>query len=57
MSMSFDSEKLQIRNLRERSCQMSDQELIAFGRTLGGIPKRVSGVPDAYDALAETREE
>ena len=37
--------------------KMSDQELIDFGRALGRVPKRVSGVPDTFNRLTEARAE
>jgi len=53
----FESDDVRLRKLRERLQAMSDEELIHFGRALGKIPYRVSGVPDKVDELAEARAE
>ena len=55
--LTFDSPEVQLRKFRERLQKMSDEELIDFGRRLGRIPKRVSGVPDPFNELAEARAE
>jgi len=55
--ITFESDEVQLRKFRERLQKMSDQELIDFGRTLGRMPKRVSGVPDPFNKLAEARAE
>jgi hypothetical protein len=55
--LTFESNEVQLRKFRERLQKMSDQELIDFGRALGRIPKRVSGVPDPFNQLAEARAE
>jgi hypothetical protein len=56
MSIGFESPEIQLRKFREKLQTMTDQELIDFGRALGR-PKRVSGVPDAFNRLAEARAE
>ena len=53
----FESAEVQLRKFREKLQAMSDQELIAFGRRLAMIPKRVSGVPEPFDGLKEARNE
>jgi hypothetical protein len=55
--LTFDSPEVQLRKFRERLQKMSDQELIDFGRALGRVPKRVSGVPDTFNRLTEARAE
>jgi hypothetical protein len=57
MSIGFESPEIQLRKFRERLQQMTDHELIDFGRSLGRAPKRVSGVPDIFNRLAEVRAE
>jgi hypothetical protein len=53
----FESEEVQLRKFREKLQAMTDQELIDFGRRLGRIPKRVSGIPGACNQLTEARGE
>ena len=53
--LQFEDDKVRLSKFRERLRAMSDQELIDYGRRLGRIPKRVSGVPDPFDELAEAR--
>jgi hypothetical protein len=53
----FESNEVQLRKFREKLQAMTDQQLIDFGRRLGRIPKRVSGIPDPFDQLAEARAE
>ena len=55
--LQFEDDKVRLIKFRERLKQMSDEELVDFGRRLGRIPKCVSGVPDAFDQLAEARAE
>jgi hypothetical protein len=57
MSIGFESPEIQLRKFRERLQKMTDQELIDFGRSLGRMPKRLSGVPDTFNQLAEARAE
>jgi len=52
----FESVEVQLRKFRERLRAMSDEELVDYGRALGRIPKRVSGVPE-INRLAEARAE
>jgi hypothetical protein len=53
----FESNQVQLQKFRERLRAMTDQELIDYGRRLGRIPWRVSGVPEPFDELAEARAE
>jgi hypothetical protein len=55
--LTFEPAEVQLQKFRERLRKMSDQELIDFGRALGRIPKRVSGIPDTFNRLAEARAE
>lgn len=55
--LQFESNEVQLKKFRERLRAMTDQELIDYGRRLGRIPRRVSGVPDPFDGLAEARAE
>jgi hypothetical protein len=58
MSIAFESEETQLQKLR-RLRQMSDDELIKFGKTVRGLSgPAVSPVPDPWNAqLQEAREE
>jgi hypothetical protein len=52
----FDSEDTTLRKLREQLRQMSDEELITFGkyaRSLAGL--RISGTGDPYKVKLERR--
>jgi len=53
----FESDEVQVRKFRDKLQAMSDQELIDFGRALGRVPERVSGVSDTFNRLAEARME
>jgi len=55
--LTFESDEVRLRKFREKLRQMSDKELIDYGRRLGRIPKRVSGVADTFNQLAEARAE
>ena len=55
--LQFERDEVRLRKFRERLQAMTDQELVDFGRKLIRIPKRVSGVPDAFDQLTEARTE
>lgn len=51
MSIAFESDEVQLQKLRERLRQMSDDELIKFGKTVLGLSgPRVSPVPDPWKA-------
>jgi hypothetical protein len=54
MSIAFESEQAQLQKLRERLRQMSDDELIKFGKMLRGLSEpRVSVTPDPWKAQLE----
>jgi hypothetical protein len=54
MSIAFESEELQLEKLRERLRQMSDDELIKFGKMVRGLSEpRVSITPDPWKAQSE----
>ena len=60
MSIAFESDEIALRNLRERLRQMSDEELIKFGKTVRSLsaPPRVGVTPDPWKAqLLEARAE
>jgi hypothetical protein len=57
MSIGFESPEIQLRKFREKLQAMTDEELIRFGLMLRRRPKRVSGVPDTINRLAEARME
>lgn len=59
MSIAFESEEVQLQKLRDRLRQMSDEELIRFGKTVRGLSEpRVSVTPDPWKAqLEEARAE
>jgi len=59
MSIAFESDEESLRKLRERLRQMSDEELIKFGRTVQFLSgPRISVTPDPWKAqLAEARAE
>ena len=49
--IAFESEESQLRKLRERLRQMSDEELIKFGKTVGALSApRVGVTPDPWKA-------
>jgi hypothetical protein len=51
LSIAYESEKVQLRKLRERLRKMSDDELIAFGNTVRNLSgPRVSPTPDLWKA-------
>ena len=57
--ISFDSDETQLAKLRERLREMSDEELIKFGKMVRGqSAPRVGVTPDPWKARLEmTREE
>jgi hypothetical protein len=59
MSIGFESEEVQLRKLRERLREMSDAELIQFGKAARKLTgSRVSGVTNSFERqLIEAREE
>jgi hypothetical protein len=59
MSIAFESDEESLRKLRERLHQMSDEELIKFGRNVRFLSDpRVSVTPDPWQAqLEEARAE
>ncbi len=59
MSIAFESEGVQIQKLRDRLRQMSDEELIKFGRMVCELSTpRLSVTPDPWMAqLPEARAE
>jgi hypothetical protein len=59
MSIAFESEETQLQKLRERLRQMTDDELIKFGKIVRGLSEpRVSVTPDPWKAqLEEARAE
>ena len=58
MSIQFESEEAQRRRLREHLRGMNDEQLIRYGLALRHAKtRRVSGVPDRVDELAEARAE
>jgi hypothetical protein len=59
MSIAFESDEVQLENLRKRLRLMSDDELIKFGRTVRFLSgRRVSVTPDPWKAqLLEARAE
>jgi hypothetical protein len=58
-SIAFQSDKTHLENLRERLRQMTDDELIKFGKLVRGLSaSRVGVTPDPWKAqLAEERAE
>jgi hypothetical protein len=59
MSIAFESQEVQLQKLRERLRQMTDEELIKFGKMVRGLSApRVSVTPDPWKAqLNEARAE
>jgi hypothetical protein len=59
MSIAFESDEVQLQKLRERLRQMSDDELIKFGKAVRSLSEpRVSLTPDPWKAqLEEARAE
>jgi hypothetical protein len=59
MSIAFESEEIQLQKLPERLRQMSDEQLIKFGKIVRGLSEpRVSVTPDPWKAqLEEARAE
>jgi len=57
LDSAFESPEVKLEKFREHLRQMSDEELIRLGQLLRRIPRRVSGVPDAFDKLKEARDE
>jgi hypothetical protein len=59
MSIAFESQEVQLQKLRERLRQMTDEELIKFGKMVRGLSApRVSVTPDPWKAqLNEARTE
>jgi hypothetical protein len=59
MSIAFESQDVQLQKLRERLRQMTDEELIKFGKMVRGLSApRVSVTPDPWKAqLNEARAE
>jgi hypothetical protein len=59
MSIAFESQDVQLQKLRERLRQMTDEELIKFGKMVRGLSApRVSVTPDPWKAqLNEARTE
>jgi hypothetical protein len=59
MSIAFESQEVQLQKLRERLRQMTDEELINFGKMVRGLSApRVSVTPDPWKAqLNEARTE
>jgi hypothetical protein len=57
--IAFESEEVTLQKLRERLRQMSDEELIKFGKLVRGLSTpRVSVTPDPWKAqLEEARAE
>ena len=57
MSIAFESDDIALHKLRERLRQMSDEELIKFGKTVRGLSApRVGVTPDPWKAqLREAR--
>ena len=57
--IAFESPEVQLQKLRERLCQMSDEELIKFGKQVRALSApRVSVTPDPWPAqLEEARAE
>ena len=57
--IAFESDEVMLQKLRERLRQMSDEELIKFGKTVRGLSApRVSVTPDPWKAqLQEARAE
>ena len=58
MSIAFESEEVTLQKLRERLRQMSDEELIKFGKMVRGLSApRVGVTPDPWKMqLQEARE-
>ena len=59
MSIAFQSDKVELQKLRERLRQMSDEDLIAFGKMVRGLSApRVGVIPDPWKVqLQEARAE
>jgi hypothetical protein len=59
MCIAFESDEVQLQRLRERLRQLSDDELIKFGKMVRGLSEpRVSITPDPWkDQLNEARAE
>ena len=59
MSIAFQSDEVELHKLRERLRQMSDEELIAFGKMVGSLSApRVGVTPDPWKVqLQEARAE
>lgn len=57
MSIAFQSDKVELQKLRERLRQMSDEDLIAFGKMVRGLSAPRMGVtPDPWKVqLQEAR--
>jgi hypothetical protein len=54
MSIAFESKETQLQKLRERLRQMSDDELIKFGKSVSRLSEpRVSVTPDPWKAQLE----
>ena len=52
--IAFQSDEVQLQELRERLSQMSDEELIKFGKTVRGLSApRVGVSPDPWKAQLE----
>jgi len=58
MSIGFESEEGQLRKLRERLREMSDEELVQFGKVARRLCRsRVSGITDTFDRQLELARE